>query len=96
MKPRRFGYENKILGKPNGMTDNECGSLPIYTNGSYCISCWETESLAERIRLLITGKVFLTVIGGDTQPPVSLVAVNPRQSLALSATDGNAPLMGGK
>lgn len=77
MKPVNFREVNKTLGKPASMSDDECGSLPVYTNGEHCISCWKADSFLERVRLLITGRIFLTVVSGDTQPPVSIVAVNP-------------------
>ena len=71
MKPIHFEESNKDLLKPKGMTDKECGSLPVYTDGVTCISCWKA-SLLDRIKLLFCGKVWLGVMSGETQPPVWL------------------------
>lgn len=72
MKPINFKYANKILGKPQGMSDEECGDLPIRSNGETCISCW-SPSLKERLSILLFGKVWLWVYSGSTQPPVALL-----------------------
>jgi hypothetical protein len=71
MKPTSFKEHNKILLKPENMTDKECGALSVYTDGSYCISCWK-PSLRERLSILLFGKVWLWVMSGKTQPPVAL------------------------
>ena len=41
MKPIKFKEENKNLLKPQNMTDEECSSLWVYTDGEQCISCWK-------------------------------------------------------
>lgn len=51
------------------MSDSECGSLWIYNDGSQCISCWKM-SFIQRIKALLYGKVWLSVMSGNTQPPV--------------------------
>jgi hypothetical protein len=71
MKPINFKEANKNLLKPESMTDEECGPLSIYTEGSYCISCWR-PTFRERLSILLFGKVWLWVMGGKTQPPVSV------------------------
>ena len=71
MKPTVFEESNVRLLKPESMTDEECGSLDVYTDGEKCISCWEM-SFKERLSALIFGKVWLIVISGKTQPPVWL------------------------
>ena len=76
MKPINFKESNKNLLKPESMKDGECGSLPVYNDGVYCISCWKL-SFRERIKLLFSGKIWLWVWFGDTQPPVCLEATNP-------------------
>jgi hypothetical protein len=40
MEPMKFEQANKELLKPQGMTDEECGSLPVFTDGKECISLW--------------------------------------------------------
>ena len=75
MIPTDFPEKNKTLTKPQGMTDEECGSLPVYNDGSQSVSCWRM-SWRERLSALFRGKVWLQVYAGTTQPPVSLTAAN--------------------
>lgn len=76
MKPIRFPWANKVLLRPANMADDECGSLPIFNDGRYCLSCWKA-TLRERIQFLFRGKIWLWVQGGQTQPPVCLEIRNP-------------------
>lgn len=69
MTPTNFKEANKDLLKPQGMTDNECGSLPVMTDGKQCLSCWQM-TWKERFAALFFGKVWLCVLSGQTQPPV--------------------------
>lgn len=71
MKPIKFAQANKNLMKPANMTDEECSSLWVYTDGKQCVSCWKM-SWRQRIKALIYGKVWLSVLSGQTQPPVWL------------------------
>ena len=71
MRPIKFKYHNKTLLKPQRMTDEECGSLPVHADGESCVSCWRL-GFFERVRALVFGRIWLTVYGGVTQPPVSL------------------------
>ena len=73
MEPMKFLQANKNLLKPVGMTDEECGSLPVFTDGKECISLWKM-TWRERLSALLFGKVWLWVISGQTQPPVALLA----------------------
>lgn len=74
MKPIEFSEANVLLKKPSTMTDAECGSLHVYTDGENCISCWKL-GWKERVSALLFGKVWLCVLSGSrTQPPVYLVA----------------------
>jgi len=72
MKPIHFKGETKVLKKPGNMTDEECGPLPIFNDGEQCISCWKATSIWERLRFLFTGKIWLSILSGKTQPPVWL------------------------
>lgn len=67
----RFPEANRNLLKPESMTDEECGSLWVYTDGKICISCWKLN-LRQRLAVLFTGKVWLGILSGYTQPPVWL------------------------
>lgn len=74
MEPIQFKQANKNLLKPQGMTDEECGSLPVFTDGKVCISLWKM-TWRERLSALFFGKVWLWVHSGQTQPPVGLEAI---------------------
>jgi hypothetical protein len=85
MEPREFEQANKNLLKPEGWTEEECGSLPVFTDGNVCISLWKM-SFRERLSALFFGKVWLWVHSGQTQPPVALLVARqifeePKQSL---------------
>ena len=67
----KFKEANKNLLKPESMTDEECGSLWVYSDGRQCISCWRL-TWKERIKALLFGKVWLFVLSGYSQPPVWL------------------------
>lgn len=69
MKPTHFKEANVNLSKPNTMTDDECGSLHIHTDGQTCISLWEL-SWKERFRILLFGKIWVGVMSGSSQPPI--------------------------
>lgn len=69
MMPEDFKEANVTLLKPESMTDKECSSLRVYTDGKQCVSCWGL-SLIERLKVLFYGKIWLGVLSGHTQPPV--------------------------
>lgn len=71
MKPIIFKESNKDLLKPQGMTDAECGSLPVFTDGQQCVSRWQL-TWKERFQILFFGRIWLGVLSGQTQPPVWL------------------------
>jgi hypothetical protein len=71
MEPINFSQSNKILLKPESMSDKECGSLPVLTDGTQCLSLWRM-TWRERISALLFGRVWLWVYSGETQPPVAL------------------------
>ena len=72
MKPIEFKESNITLNKPSNMTDKECSSLPVYTDGEQCISCWK-PTWKEWWAILIYKKVWLSVFSGTTQSPVWLL-----------------------
>ena len=69
MKPIKFLQANKNLIRPSNMSSEECTSLWVYTDGIQCTSCWKM-SWRERLSALFFGRVWLSVLSGDTQPPV--------------------------
>ncbi len=72
MKPITFKEKNKTLLRPRDMTDKECSSLDVFTDGTTCLSCWRA-SWKERFAVLFFGRVWIWVHSGVTQPPVSLL-----------------------
>jgi hypothetical protein len=73
MTPIKFTQANANLGSPQGMTEEQCGSLPVYRDGQTCLSCWGM-TWRERLTILFKGRVWLWVWMGNTQPPVKLEA----------------------
>lgn len=71
MKAIEFKEQNRILAKPENMTDEECKSLPVFSNGEECISCWQLSD-EEIEKLKETKCIWLGVLSGQTQPPVFL------------------------
>lgn len=53
------------------MTEKECQSLHVWSDGKQCVSCWKL-SFKERLNVLFNGKVWLGVLSGKSQPPVFL------------------------
>lgn len=74
MKWIDFPERNRLLGKPENMTDEECGTLPVFTDGQVCISKWELNE-ADIKHILEKGFVWLRVLSGETQPPVCIEAI---------------------
>jgi len=71
LEPIKFPEANKVLRRPEGMTEEQCGDLHTHTDGQYSLSCWQM-TWRERLSALLFGKVWLWVMSGYTQPPVSL------------------------
>jgi len=76
MKPIEFKEQTKVLQKPQGWTDKQCSPLAVFNDGKLNISCWVGD-LRDRLRFIITGKIWLQVYSGTTQPPVSLTTKYP-------------------
>jgi len=70
LNPIKFKEQNTIFAKPESMTDEQCNSLPTYRDNTEIISCWKM-GIKERIRVLFTGIVWLSIYGND-MPPVWL------------------------
>ena len=71
MKPIDFKQSTKVLQRPSTLPESKCQSLPVWNDGTQCVSCWNA-SLPERLAILVTGKVWLGVMSGKSQPPVFL------------------------
>ena len=89
MKPCKFPEANKELQKPAGTTDEECGPLPIFSDGRYCISRWKMN-WKERVQAIVTGKVWIWVWSGSTQPPVYTGMDCPFTAVKLNMKGGDA------
>lgn len=76
MKPIDFDGRNAVLGAPKGQED-EVVPLPVHrTEMGIIISCWElTDDEIAKIRL--TGRIWLSVWSGETQPPVGIGVSRP-------------------
>jgi hypothetical protein len=73
MNPMYFERATKVLEPPEGMTNKECGILPVFTDGEQCVSLW-SMSLRERLSALFFGRVWVMVLSGTTQPPIAISA----------------------
>jgi hypothetical protein len=85
MKPADFIESNVTLVGPKALSDLECENMKVFTDGKQCISLWK-PSFKERISILIYGRVWLSVWGGRTQPPIWIDATSSvfnRPSLKL-------------
>ena len=71
MKPTAFPEQTIVLQRPAGMTEEQCGTLAVFTDGDHCISRW-APSWKERLLLVLGAPVWLWVWSGRTQPPVAV------------------------
>lgn len=69
MKPINFIESNGIRTPPQENLGYGISSLPVWTDGEQCISCWQM-SWKERLSALIHGRVWVAVLSGSTQPPI--------------------------
>lgn len=66
---------------------DNCGTLDVFCDGTHCISLWRPTAW-ERIKILLTGNIWLWIHSGKTQPPVALDTVFPfLQQKAESASE---------
>lgn len=84
MSPIQFSESNFTLGKPVSMTDEECQPLPVFRDGTQCISCWK-PTWHERLSILLHGRVWVFVIMGNTQPPI---AISGEKTVFVQANKG--------
>lgn len=74
--PIGFPQANNILGRPPGVSAEDCASLEVFQNGKQCISRWQlTESELEQLKRN-GGKLYLWVWGA-TQPPIYVSSEDP-------------------
>lgn len=83
-RPVTFDGANLILKAPLGQEET-CGELPVFRNGLSCTSCWQLSE-QEIESVVNTGRIFLTVFAGSSQPPVFVgTEEQSRQLVAESA-----------
>ena len=85
MTPTDFPEKTTTLAAPAGMPD--CLPLHVHRKDGVLISCWQGDE-KDRQRFLQTGKLFLHVYGGMTQPPVYVGTESPFQD---DAFEGGLP-----
>ena len=73
MRPIKFRHANLTLKGPKG---GNIQDLPAWSNGTYCVSCWRM-TWRDRLTALFSGKLWLWVMSGRTQPPVVLSVEDP-------------------
>lgn len=75
-----FEGANTKLGPPKG--SENVSDLYTYSNGLCSVSCWQlsADELAEINR---TGRVFVSVLSGRSQPPVFLGSEEEVRSLVV-------------
>lgn len=79
MKPSNFPEANATLGggpAPKYGTEDPVIDLPVHKDGHQIISCWEL-SWRDRLRVLVTGRVWLHVLARETHAPVKITAESP-------------------
>jgi hypothetical protein len=80
MKPHKFPQAFRTLKMPAG---HEGHDLPTWTDGKEVLSCWRA-GWRERLIFLFTGRVWLWVMSGATQPPVCVTVEEPAWTKPLS------------
>ena len=69
--PVDFKGANKNLTKPKGADDLQCSSLPVFSNGINCVSCWELTD-EDLITIAQDRRIYVSVWSGQTQPPIAV------------------------
>lgn len=87
MKPHKFPQAFCTLQMPPGMPGVE---LPTWTDGKQVLSCWRA-GWRERLTFLFTGRIWLWVMSGHTQPPVCVTVEEPRWTKPLSKRPEEKP-----
>jgi hypothetical protein len=73
MKCIEFPEQTRVLLAPPGVSDEECGTLPVFNDGKECISKWELNE-EDKKHIAEKGYIWLRIWGGVTQPPCCLEA----------------------
>lgn len=68
MKPCSFEGHTDVLLAPLETGGVDVASLPVWRDGTQCVSCWRL-GWRERLSAILFGRVWVAVLG-QTQPPV--------------------------
>lgn len=60
---------NRLLGPPKTYEEEQVTSMAVFTNGIVCVSKWKLSKEAKKY-FDETGCLFISVISGETQPPI--------------------------
>lgn len=74
--PIEFDEANLKLTAPKGDEDT-VREMPAYTDGEFCVSCWQLSPEEMKELAANDGKLWLWVWSGKTQPPVCIDVDNP-------------------
>lgn len=77
MKPVEFEGQNNVYHKPESMSEEECGSLPVNQTKDIIVCCWELDENDIK-DILKTKRIWLGIIT-SVQPPVFLTTGEPYQ-----------------
>lgn len=84
MEAIKFKEQNLVLGKPESMTDEECGKLAVFYNGEQYVSCWKpTQDDLARLNL---GEPVWLGIYSQGHPPVYLTTISPFEEEPIVTT----------
>jgi hypothetical protein len=78
MTPTTHPLCNDILRRPPGMTEEQCGDLPIRREEGRVISFWQPSQ--EEVELIVKGHPVIFIAAGQTHPPVSLIVFDLSES----------------
>ena len=67
-RPVPFDGCNRVLTAPDGLEDKVV-AMEVFTNGAACVSCWQIDD-AELAEIVATRQIFVSVLYGQTQPPI--------------------------
>lgn len=85
MLPVDFEYRMLVLGKPKSMTDEECMSLPVWSDGNRYISKWRLNK--EELEMIQqTGEIYLEITSA-AHPPVCVMVESPFYGTPAKAGD---------
>lgn len=74
--PIGFREANAILGRPPGMSEEECSSLEVFRDGQIVVSRWQfTDEELEELKRT-GGKCYL-LLWGFTMQPATITPLSP-------------------